>query len=425
MKKVLLVAFHFPPAAMGSGHLRTLGFARHLPGFGWEPVVLSTNAAAFPQADSANNGLIPEGCHVHRAPSLDLRRQLGVRGKYPAFMAQPDRWASWWPLGVMSGLQLIRRYRIDAVWSTYPIMTAHCIAHTLSHLARLPWIADFRDPVTSSVEAGNPYSVAAQKRWEQRVLARANRIVLTTPGAMKAYAARFPAAAREQRLAVIPNGYDEAAFVDLPAATQPRSDERRALTLIHSGMLYPEGRNPLPFFTALARLKASGALRADDLRIVLRASGAGQQYETQAQHLGLGDIVKFAPPIPNRDALIEQGAADALLLFQGSKFDHQIPAKLYEYLRIGHPIFALVGEHGDTAALLRETGGAILAPMDDVSAIAEALAAFLRAIRSGHAPVVAQATAARYSRAFGAATLANLLDQVTAGPGADGVEDSR
>lgn len=418
MKKVLLVAFHFPPAAMGSGHLRTLGFARHLPVSGWEPFVLSTNAAAFPQSDSANNGLVPEGCHVHRAFSLDLRRQLGLRGKYPAFLAQPDRWASWWPLGVLSGLRLIRRYRIDAIWSTYPIMTAHCIAHTLSRLAHLPWIADFRDPVTSSVEVGNPYSVAAQKHWEQRVLAHANRIVLTTPSALAAYAARFPAAAREQRLAMIPNGYDEAVFADLPMVTIPPPRGQRTLTLVHSGILYPEGRDPLPFFTALARLKASGTLRSGDLRIVLRASGWGEQYETQVQHLGLCDVVVFAPPIPNRDALSEQVAADALLLFQGSKFDHQIPAKLYEYLRIGHPIFALVGEHGDTAALLRETGGAILAPMDDVPAIVEALTAFMQALRSGHAPVAEQAVAARYSRAYGAASLADLLDRVTANAGA-------
>lgn len=400
---------------MGSGHLRTLGFARHLPDSGWEPLVLSTNAAAYPHADPANNGLIPDGCTVHRALSLDLRRQLGLRGRYPAILAQPDRWASWWPAAVMSGLYLIRHRRIDAIWSTYPIMTAHCVAHTLSRLAHLPWIADFRDPVASSVEAGNPYSVAAQKKWERRVLTRANRIVLTTPGAMASYAAQYPAAARGQRLVVIPNGYEEAAFAGLPVTPPPSEGGCRTLTLVHSGMLYPEGRDPFAFFTALARLKAVGTLLPGDIRIVLRASGAGQQYEVHARQMGLGEIVTFAPPIPNRDALFEQAAADALLLFQGTKFDRQIPAKLYEYLRIGRPILALVGERGDTAALLREIGGAMLAPMDDAEAIAKVLTVFIQDLRTGRAPVAAQATVARYSREYGAASLANLLDQVTAG----------
>lgn len=417
MKKVLLVAFHFPPAAMGSGHLRTLGFARHLPASDWEPIVLSTNAAAYPHTDPANVGLIPLGCPVHRALSLDLRRQLGLRGRYPAFMAQPDRWASWWPLAVMSGLYLIRRHRIDAIWSTYPIMTAHWIAHTLSRVARLPWIADFRDPVASSVEAGNPYSVAAQNKWERRVLARANRVVLTTPGAMASYASRYPIAAHEQRLVVIPNGYEEAAFSGLQRAATLPDTGRRTLMLVHSGMLYPEGRDPLAFFAALARLKTAGTLRLGDIRIVLRASGAGQQYEEHAQRMGLSEIVTFAPPISNQDALREQAAADGLLLFQGGKFDRQIPAKLYEYLRIGRPILALVGEHGDTAALLRETGGATLAPIDDEQAICNGLADFIKNLRTGSAPMASQATAARYSREYGAASLATLLDQVTADAG--------
>jgi hypothetical protein len=77
-------------------------------------------------------------------------------------------------------LRLIRRHQISAIWSTYPIMTAHGIAGTLSRLTGLPWIADFRDPVASSVEAGNPFSVSSQQRLERRVLARARRIGFRT-----------------------------------------------------------------------------------------------------------------------------------------------------------------------------------------------------------------------------------------------------
>ena len=192
MKRVLMIAFHFPPVAMGSGHLRTLGFVRSLPELGWEPTVLSANAAAFPRVDAENLKLIPTGCRVHRALALDVRRHLSIRGKYPGFLAQPDGWASWWPAAVWQGLRLIRRHQIKAIWSTYPIMTAHCIAHTLSRMTGLPWVADFRDPVTSSVEAGNSFSVASQKRCEARVLANAARTVFTTPGAMRAYAENYP-----------------------------------------------------------------------------------------------------------------------------------------------------------------------------------------------------------------------------------------
>jgi hypothetical protein len=41
-------------------------------------------------------------------------------------------------------------------------------------------------------------------------------------------------------------------------------------------------------------------------------------------------------------------------VFQGSSFNAQIPAKIYEYLRTGRPVFAVVDPSGDTAAVLHQ-----------------------------------------------------------------------
>lgn len=407
-----MIAFHFPPVAMGSGHLRTLGFVRYLPDFGWEPTVLSANAAAFPRVDLENIKLIPDNCRVERAFALDVRRSLSIRGKYPGFLAQPDRWATWWPAAVWQGLRLIRRHRIDAIWSTYPIMTAHCIANTLSRMSGLPWVADFRDPVASSVEPGNPFSVSSQQRWERRVLRHARRVVLTTPGAMRSYAKQYPEAYREGRIAVVPNGYDEAAFSGL--LTTRDHQPRLPFRLVHSGILYRNGRDPSPFFRALANLKSAGTLTEGDVSIVLRASGAESLYAEEIRRLDLESMITLALPVSNQQALLEQADADALLLFQGSKFDGQIPAKVYEYLRIGRPIFALVGRDGDTAALLRATGGAELVSADDVSEIERGFAEFIRALREKRGPVADASIVATYSRHKGAALLAGLFDKIVA-----------
>jgi len=409
-RAVLVIAFHFPPAAMGSGHLRTLGFARYLPEFGWDPIVLSAMALAYPRTAPVAAGVIPEGCEVHRALALDARRHFGIGGKYPGFLAQPDRWISWWPAAVSQGLRLIRRHQARAIWSTYPIMTAHCIARTLSGITKLPWIADFRDPVTSSVEAQNPFSVASQQRWERRVLRDAKRTVFTTPGAMRDYAERYPEAGRGGRLSVIGNGYDETVFVDLPRVPPPM--DGRPLVLLHSGLLYPEGRDPVPFFNALARLKTAGLVGPALLKVVLRASGWEGRYQRDIDSLGIADIVSLAPPVGNREALVEQATADGLLLFQGSRFDRQIPAKVYEYLRIGRPVLALVGPDGDTASVLRDVGGAVIAPAGDVAAITQHLSGFVLALRDGQAPRTRPEVVSRYSRRGGTALLAGLLDQV-------------
>lgn len=409
-RAVLMIAYHFPPAAMGSGHLRTLGFARYLPATGWDPIVLSALPLAYARTAPVHDGVIPEGCRVHRSLALDVQRHLGIRGRYPGFLAQPDRWASWWPAAVLQGMRLIRRHHVQAIWSTYPIMTAHHVAHTLSALTGLPWVADFRDPVASSVEAENPFSVASQQRWEKRVMQRAAKVVFTTPGARRACAENYPEAASGERLAVIQNGYDEADFASVQA-----QDARRAapFELLHSGLLYPEGRDPSAFFMALARLKRAGKAGPALFRVVLRASGCEARYQQQIDQLGIADMVTLAPPIGNREALQEQSSADALLLFQGSHFDRQIPAKLYEYLRVGKPIFALAGRDGDTAALLREVDGSSVVAIDNADEIGQGLARLVDSLANGKAQTGGRPGVEKWSRRHRTVELAQLLDQVT------------
>jgi hypothetical protein len=40
MRRVLLITYHFPPRP-ASGSLRPMGLAKHLPRYGWEPIVLT------------------------------------------------------------------------------------------------------------------------------------------------------------------------------------------------------------------------------------------------------------------------------------------------------------------------------------------------------------------------------------------------
>lgn len=410
-KTVLMIGLHFPPSALSSGHLRLLAFAKHLPARGWDSVVLSATRCAYQDIDPGSIRSIPDTCSVYRAWALDSRRHLGLFGKYPSILAQPDRWSSWWPAAVACGLRLIKRYQMQAIWSTYPVMTAHCVAYALNRLTGIPWIADFRDPVAVAVAQSDTRTIRSQTRWEERVVKRAACSVFTAPGAMRLYAERYPAAQAERRFEVIENGYDESAFSAVSVGTS--RGPGRPLVLVHSGTLYREGRDPVPFFTALARLRATGAIRSGDLKVVLRASGSEPAYARELQRLELEEIVALAPRISAQDALAEQENADGLLLFQGAEYDRQIPAKAYEYLRIGRPIFALVGEHGDTAALLRHSGGADLVPLDDVNAITERLSGFIAALRAGTAPHARADAVAGYSRQAGAALLADLLDRVT------------
>jgi hypothetical protein len=146
-KRVLMIAYHFPPLAGSSGIQRTLRFVQHLPSLGWQPIVLSAQARAYEHTSNDLESQIPEGTAVRRAFALDTARHLALGGRHAQFMARPDRWVSWKFDGVRQGMRLIREFKPQVLWSTYPIATAHVIGAELHRRSGIPWIADFRDPM--------------------------------------------------------------------------------------------------------------------------------------------------------------------------------------------------------------------------------------------------------------------------------------
>src|SRR5690606_28329533 len=120
-------------------------------------------------------------------------------------------WISWWLGGVPKGMAMIRRYRPAAIWSTYPIATAHLIGHSLHCLSGLPWIADFRDPMAQPNYPTDPKTWKSYKRIEVMTLKRAATCVFVTPGAGEGYRKQYGKLAGD-RISVIENGYDEDSF---------------------------------------------------------------------------------------------------------------------------------------------------------------------------------------------------------------------
>lgn len=412
-KRVLMVAYHFPPLAGGSGILRTLGFARHLPDCGWQPLVLSPSPVAYAQKGMSQLAQIGERATVRRTLALDAARHLAIAGRYPRCLALPDRWSSWWLSAVPAGLRMIREYRPDAIWSTYPIATAHLIALTLQKLSGLPWIADQRDPMLDDSDPLAPYPPEPRLHrlhaWiEQRIAARGAAIVCTTPGAIDAHRRRLAQVTRE-RFHLIENGYDEDVYPDSPAHTGHRS----RFLLLHSGVIYPSERDPQALFEALARLRRDGVLHARNFQLVLRATGHDAWLAGLLAKYGVQDLVSLEPLQPHGAALQEMLAADGLLLLQAANCNAQIPAKLYEYLRCRRPILALTDLAGDSAAKLRHCGIDTIGQLASSADCARALLRFLELARQGSAPLASPTAIALQSRQARSNALADVLDQVS------------
>ncbi|MDP2369229.1 glycosyltransferase [Rhodoferax sp.] len=412
MKRVLMIAYHFPPLAGSSGIQRTLRFVQHLPALGWQPLVLSTHPRAYENTGTDLLAEVPPDTVVRRAFALDTARHLQVAGRYLGWMARPDRWISWKYAAVREGLKMINEFKPDAIWSTYPIATAHVIASALQRKSGLPWIADFRDPMAQDDYPADLRTRQMFRDIEADVAAHAHCCVFTTPGAARIYQQRFPDAA--QRMQVLENGYDEESFASAPPPPSHAPQvAQRPLVMLHSGIVYPSERDPTQLFAALGQLKRSGTLTPDDLRIRFRASVHDDLLRTLAQAQDAQDFIELCPAIAYREALAEMMAVDALLVMQASNCNAQIPAKIYEYLRAGRPILALTDPAGDTADVLRRAGLHDIARLDSVDEITQVLPRLVRDWRAGKTELPQALAVEQASRRGRSRVLADLLVQAT------------
>jgi glycosyltransferase involved in cell wall biosynthesis len=409
VKRLLVVAYHFPPLAGSSGVQRTLRFVQHLPRHGWEAVVLTCSTRAYEavKADLARE--VPQETVVKRAFALDAARQLAIAGRYPGWLARPDRWVSWWPGAVAAGRRLIRAHRPSAIFSTYPIATAHLIGDSLARASGLPWLADFRDPMAQDGYPADPLTWASFKRVEERVFARAAACTFTAPGAARMYRERYPSTAA--RIEVVENGYDEDMFARVASdAAPPAPLNPGAVTLLHSGIVYPDERDPRHLFAALARVKAGP--HGARVRVRFRAAVHDRLLAGLAREHGVEQMIEVLPHIAYGDALREMMRADALMVLQAANCNEQIPAKLYEYLRARRPLLAFTDPRGDTAATLRAAGVTAVASLDSVEHIAALIERFAAGDRVGM--LAGDDAIARASRQARAAQLAQLLDEIAA-----------
>jgi len=355
---------------------RALKVVRYLREDGWRPIVLTVNAQAYSKVNPSQLIEIPTDVPVYRTFGLDAKRHFAIRGHYPGILAWPDAWASWWPGAVWTGRQLIRRHRPSAIWSTFPISTTNLVAMHLARWSRLPWISDLRDPITLDGYPADPMRFRIARRIEAKTVELATRIVFTAEYTRRIYVERYPDL--DERTVLIPNGYDENNFPDRSAAGKTSGAR---LTLLHSGALQPKGRNPRTFFEALARLKREAKISSASLRVVFRACGFEQQYRAIAERLGVADIVAFEGRLPYEEAISEMVDADGLLAFQGSTYNHAVPAKVYEYFFARRPILGILDKTGETQRVLQSVGINSTADIDNSEEIAAVLGSFIDELR--------------------------------------------
>lgn len=426
MRKLLVVAFHYPPDNTSTGVLRTLKFTQYLGKHGWASEVLSVPTERYPSCDDGLRAQIPPHANVTRTWAPDLSKSLSVRGRYPGFLTFPDRYWPWCVSAVRAGLRLIREHRVEAIFATSPVPSALLIGLLLKRLTGLPLIIDFRDPWVDN--ATPPVRRFFESWLERRFMRGADRIICNTPALRRSFLGRYPEVPPE-RFVTITNGYDERDFADLEVPPSPHFE------IIYAGMLQREHRNPDPLLRAVRLALDRGWIERADLHLSFLGAdrwGGSQEFADRLAELGLTELTEVRPErIGYRDSLRRMAAASVLLVLlhgEGQKEEVErnrewwgltVPAKVYEYLRIGRQMMVIV-DGGAVGELLHETGGGSPVPPHDVEFIASELRELYRRWKAGElvrrteVPPQVQ----RYSRESLAARLAEELDTLCgpAGP---------
>jgi glycosyltransferase involved in cell wall biosynthesis len=415
-RKLLVVAFHFPPDNSSTGVLRTLKFTQYLLDHGWQSEVLSVRESMYENRDPGLAQQIPPEVKVHRVWATDAKRVFGFRGRYPAFVEVPDRYWPWFFTARRAGRKLLAGGGFDALYSTSPHPTAHLIGLSLKRGSGLPWVIDFRDSWVDDLLG--PVRRKVEGWLERRVVSAADAVVLNTP-AMQRFYARNYADLPPSKFHLITNGYDESDFAGIELGRPSRFD------VVYAGAINDQNRNPEPLLQALADIVRRGLVPLGDVQLTFLgcgAHGSSSAFARLLERYGLREATTIVPQrVPYREALRRQAAASLVVVlvdYLGGSRDWtvmQVPAKLYEYARLGNRTLVLAGGEAVSEFLV---GVGWPAPIraTDTERVGQALCEAYREQRSELARTggVAPAAIARYERRALTATLARILDGVQA-----------
>ncbi|WP_158089161.1 glycosyltransferase [Cognaticolwellia mytili] len=344
-----MVAFDFPPSNAASVQ-RTLKFFEYLNEFGWTTILLTSKSKAYPLVDEGSDVTLNDNQFVYRATALDVHKHLSIQGKHLSWMKTPDRWGTWIPFAINLGKKIVKRHKPDVIWSTFPTPSANIIANSLAKYSNKPWVADYRDPAPYIHTTNGKWLDQVHKKIDNLTFKNAQKLVFATQASKELYQSHYQC---HDKFEVIENGYDENNFIKAKAleASHPELFNKHKFSLYYAGGLYPNGRDPRPIFQAIASLNSHQHLSKDNFELIFQGAGDGKEFSDLLKKLEINHIVSFLKPTSFLLALVNMTRANALLLIQDSRFNLQIPGKIFEYFRTGKPLIIKTDKLGATAQL--------------------------------------------------------------------------
>jgi glycosyltransferase involved in cell wall biosynthesis len=339
-QSLLILAYAFPPENI-SGADRPYRFYRYLKNYGIVPIVITASPQSFEKPDIA---FVRDELRDFPRKNLAWHVERVLRKLF-----LPGELGLTWSLRAAKKANKIKNLSLKTiVFSTSPPISSHLAALQIKNKLKIPWIADFRDPI---IKSGGAFSwINIYPRIEKYVMKHADAVIANTDSFSEILKHKYPIASK--KIYTIWNGFDPA--VEIFSAPVSNKGYKK---LVHIGALYG-GRNPTIILESILRLFKSNSILKGMFKLSLigpKDDDVKLNQNTLNQLTNAGVVEYFPSQIPKQKALLINRHADALLLIQPQS-DTQVPAKLFEYIRIGRPVLAFLKKNSPSERILARSG---------------------------------------------------------------------
>ncbi|HPG38212.1 MAG TPA: glycosyltransferase [bacterium] len=364
MKKVLIIAYHFPPSNEVAIH-RVLRMGKWLPNYNWIPVILTTESGFFYRNDETNRNMSNKYFkHIYKVSSL-LEKMIVKNGhlvkknrfaKAIRFFLNniliPDRYALWYNPAVKKGLEIIEKEKIDAIWATLNPYTSGLVGAALHRKTGVPLLIDYRDPWTLSEFHRQHFIKQKINTFFEKHMLKATSAISATSEPMRQLFIKsdyFP----EESSFVLTNCYDEE-LQYVKNNNEIISLPNDKINITYTGTFYKD-RQPFTFIEGIKELFFENPEYVNKIRINFVGNINNDEIISFCKKHDIISNCYFESVLPYTKAIKFLLESDILLLLNGVADFNEIfiPGKLFDYLAVKKPIL-FIGGNGAPAEIIKK-----------------------------------------------------------------------
>jgi glycosyltransferase involved in cell wall biosynthesis len=371
VKKVLIIANEFPPIG-GAGVQRSAKFAKYLPAFNYEPIIVTKKYQAGLYDESLLKDL-PTDLKRFNLESTDWVTGSGFVGKVKRAIGTrlfvPDAEYFWYRNNRKFVLSLVDEYNITIIYSTSYPYSDHLMGEYIKlKRPHVKWIVDFRDEWTN-----NPYSKEKlwmklrhplERKMERRITSNCDYLVTNTPFMLNNFIQDTPRL--NYHSTFIPNGFDHDDFLEYKKS----NEQNERFHMVYSGALYGR-RKPDQVLQALSELLKEGTVDRDKVSVEFIGNYHEHIMKAHETKFELEGIMSVTAYMSHGLLLNHMGRANLLLLIESEK--NFYTGKVFEYIKMEIPVLATVPVDGAAASVINDTATGDVVDIEDVYAIKQAL----------------------------------------------------